>query len=54
MNELPPDYVAIHKNDIQDIIDYLGGYMGSVSDYRNVEELRKRLRSILKDEKGKV
>lgn len=42
---LSGDVASVPVEDIQEAIDLLGGFMGSVSGYRRAEELRDRLRS---------
>lgn len=48
INAMPSDYWApVSREDIQEAIDMLGGFMGSIDAYRRVEALRARLTAAL-------
>jgi len=39
--------VIISREDLDTMVSYLGGFMGSVDSYREVEKIRARMRGIL-------
>jgi hypothetical protein len=47
MRDEASDTVVVSREDIQEAIDLLGGFMGSVDGFRKAEALRDRLRAAL-------